>query len=101
VAAATTRLATSGTCVAVLNYDDVTMLATGVTIANIGNFETITFFVVIDGSTISRDVGVGQSSVIIFPSAKLCTIGVGLINGLPTFIVSGLSRYGIGSVGAF
>jgi hypothetical protein len=99
VAAATKRLATSGTCIAVLNFDDVTLLATGVTIANIGNFESITFFADLDGSTISRNVDVGQSSFLSFPLAKLCTIGTSILNGEPTFNVSGLTRYGIGSAG--
>jgi hypothetical protein len=96
MAAATKLLAKSGVCVAMLNYDDVTLLATGVTIANIGGSQTIVFYVIIGGTTISRSVGIGQTSILNFPSSAAITVGTAS-NGQPSFKVAGLSSYGIGS----
>jgi hypothetical protein len=96
MAAATKLLAKSGVCVAVLNYDDVTLLATGVTIANISGVETIVFFLILNGTTSSRTIGIGQTAVISFPSSVQCATGTAE-DGSPSFVVPGLTDYGIGS----
>jgi hypothetical protein len=97
VAAATKLLAKSGVCIAVLNYDDATLLATGITIANIGGAEAITFYVILDTQTFSRTISAGQTSIIAFPSSILCSIGVSAISGVPNLAMAGITEYGIGS----
>lgn len=99
MAAATKILARSRTCVVVLNYDDVTLLASGVTIANVGGTEPVTFFLVLNGQTLTATAAIGQTVNIPFPSAAACTAGTAP-NGLPNFVVSGLTSYGIGSATA-
>ena len=95
MAAATRLLAKSGACVAVLNYDDALLVATGITNANIGGTEPITFFITVLGVTFSRTVDIGQTAIITFPSAGI-TIGTSP-NGQPNFVIAGVSSYGIGS----
>lgn len=96
MAAKTRTLAKSGACVAVLNYDDATLLATGVTVANVGGHEPVTFFVVLNGTPLSVTVAIGQTSVLTFTSAAAVTLGTAA-NGNPNIIVAGLTGYGIGN----
>jgi hypothetical protein len=97
MAAATRLLARSGTCVAVLNYDDLTLLASGFTVANIGGSEPITFYMIVNGQTLSATVNIGQTHVTTFPLAIAITIGVSALTGAPTFLMAGVTEYGIGS----
>jgi hypothetical protein len=96
MAAATKTLASSGLCVAVLNYDDLTLLASGVTVANISGTEAVQFSITVSGQTFSRTIGIGQSGVITFPVAIAVTLGLAG-NGLPNLLLSGLQSFSIGS----
>jgi len=90
MAAATKLLAKSEVGVAVLNYDDATLLASGVTIANIGATSAITFWIVVSGITSFRTVIPGQTAVLTFALPLVVTInGLGLV-------VAGVTAYGIG-----
>lgn len=97
MAAATRLLAKSGVCAAVLNFDDVSLLATGFTVANIGGVESITFFMVVNSQTLTAVVGIGQTKVTPFPSSVQCSVGTNSETGAPTFIMAGVTEYGIGS----
>lgn len=97
MAAQTRLLARSGTCVAVLNWDDATLLASGFTVANIGGTEPITFYMVVSGQTITALVGIGQTSVKTFPSPVAITTGVNAQTGGATFKMAGVTEYGIGN----
>lgn len=96
MAAQTRLLARSGLGVVVLNWDDATLLASGCTIANTSGTYPIVFYIVLDGTNISRTVGIGQSSVLNFPTSHAVTLGTAS-NGASTLTVTGLSEYGIGS----
>ena len=95
VAAATKFLAGSQGAVAVLNYDDVTLLATGVTIANISGVQQITFVITTD-QVFSRTVDVGQTAFISFPIALAITLPIN-IRGLPSIVIVGYVSHGIGT----
>jgi hypothetical protein len=95
--AATTRfLASSSGGVALLNYDDVTLLATGVTVANVGGTEAIMFFISILGTVHSATIAKGQTSFISLSPSVAITIGIDELGG-PSFVIAGLDSYGIGS----
>jgi len=96
VAAATTLLARSGLAVAVLNYDDLTLLASGFTVANISGSEPITFYMIVNDQTMLAAVGIGQTHFTSFTIAVAITSGIAF-NGLTSFLMAGVSEYGIGS----
>ncbi len=95
VAAATKFLAGSQGAMAVLNYDDVTLLATGVTVENISGVEQITFTISTD-QMVSRTVDIGQTAFISFPIARAVTLPLS-IRGLPSIVMVGYVSHGIGT----
>lgn len=97
MAAATKFLASSSGGIAVLNYDDVTLLATGVTVANISGTEKIKFFISILGTISSATVSIGQTSFIPLSPSVAITIGLTLLDGGPSFVIAGYDSHGIGS----
>ncbi|SRR6266481_1501324 len=95
--AATTRpLASSDGCIALLNYDDVTLLATGVTVANVSGIEMLIFSITINSQTSSATVDKGQTAFIPFsvPASLVSVLGVADIS---TLGIVGLNSYGIGT----
>ena len=96
MAAATKIFAESGGCIAFLNYDDLGLLATGVTVDNTNGTEVITFLIVINGQTLSTVVDVGKTSVITFPLTAAVTKPLA-VNGITGLAIAGYSSHGIGS----
>lgn len=94
--AKTQLLAKSGACVAILNYDDAILLATGVTVANIGGHETVIFTIVID-QTYTATVPVGQTVAITFTAPVALTLPL-LSSGVTGLVLSGLISFSIGNV---
>jgi hypothetical protein len=90
MAAQTAQLARSEVGVAVLNYDDLTLLASGVTIANIGGAAPITFWIVEAGVALFRVVNPGTTANLPFTLPIAVSI-LGLKLTLAT-----VSSYGIG-----
>ncbi len=96
MAAATKLLARSGACVAVLNYDDLTLLASGFTVANIGGSEPIIFYMIVSGQKLSATVDVGQTQFVSFSLSVAITSSLSF-NGVTSFLMAGVTEYGIGS----
>ncbi len=96
MAAATKLLANSDGCVSILNYDDLTMLASGVTVDNTSGIERVAFFIIISGQTLSALVDVGQTSTIMFPLLMAVTTPLAA-NGITGLVIAGYSSHGIGS----
>ena len=90
-------LASSSGGIAVLNYDDITLLATGVTVDNANGTENIKFFISILGTVFSATVPVGQTSFIPTSPSIAITIGVARLNGGSPFLMAGYDSHGIGS----
>jgi hypothetical protein len=92
MAAATHLLATAGLCTAKLNYDSVTLLATGVTINNAAGSVAVAFFIVTSGVRQSGTVQPGASQTLTFPTARSVTI----VNiGADIIAITGLTEFGV------
>ena len=92
----TTRpLASSSGGVAVLNYDDLTLLATGVTIDNISGSETIRFFISILGIVRSATVLKGQTGFISLSPSVAVTTDIAPL-GASSLTLLGYDSHGIG-----
>ena len=96
MAAQTRFLASSTGGTAVLNYDDVTLLATGVTVDNISGTENIKFFISISGTMFSATVPVGETSFIPISPSIAITLGITPL-GDHLFLMAGYDSHGIGS----
>jgi hypothetical protein len=93
MAAQTIVLAKSEVGVAVLSYDDATLLATGVTIANINGTTAVSFYITIASVNFIATAQPGMTTAIVFP------VAVAIVLNPPDIVISGLNSYGIG-VGA-
>ena len=91
MAAATQFLASSQGCIAVLNYDDIGLLATGVTVDNTNGTETVKFSIVINDQVLSATVDQVKISTITFPLASAVAVSLNRLT------IAGYSSHGIGS----
>ena len=97
MAANTKFLASSSGGIAVLNYDDITLLATGVTVDNTNGTENIKFFISILGTVFSDTVPVGQTSFIPTSPSIAITVVAARLDGGSLFLMAGYDSHGIGS----
>ncbi len=95
MAAATRLLASSDGCIASLNYDALTMFASGVTVDNTNGIERIAFSIGINEQLLSTVADIGQTSAITFPLLMAVTMS---LNGITKLVIAGYDFHGIGSV---
>ncbi len=90
MATQTTTLATSEACKAILTYDDLLLIASSVTLDNLGGDNSITFWITVSGVTQFKTVLPGSTAILTF-TVPLAIISVG-----GSAIFSNLNSFGIG-----
>ncbi len=90
MAAQTTTLVKSDSCVCILNWDDILLTAASCTMANVSGASDVVFFITVSGLTQFKQVASGTTTILTF-TVPLVVLNVG---GFP--IVSNLNSFGAG-----